>query len=188
MRGVWASTLLCLLFNTTRHTHTLRTPKHESLYRYGRRCGLRAGGQYGAHLDLWGVTVELRALAISLCVDASRRAHYLNCLLNCRQGRLSPRPALPGTCTHVHMYCMRMALPRRYRHSVFGYQLLAMSGPWFESHHQRPDPSSILLSYKSIMLNCGTERHGESGLRSAQSLSVFELATVASQRPQSTQQ
>ena len=38
------------------------------------------------------------------------------------EGRLSPRPALPGTCTHVHMYCMRMAfvrsLPRRYRHSV----------------------------------------------------------------------
>ena len=51
-----AAHMLLLLFNTTRTTsgppstgahaaavqhnaHTLRTPKHEGLYRYGRRCG-----------------------------------------------------------------------------------------------------------------------------------------------------
>jgi hypothetical protein len=89
------------------HNATLRTPKHEGLYRYGRRCGLRAGGKYGAHLDLWGVTVELRAIAISLCVDASRRSLPVPQLLAQLQG--PPRPSQPEagvtgymyTCTHV---------------------------------------------------------------------------------------
>jgi hypothetical protein len=90
----------------------------------------------------------------SLCASTRRDAHYryLNCLLNCRGKAVLARGRRYRV--HVHMYtctvCAWRSLPRRYRHSVLA--MTYVSRPWFESHHQRPDPSgSVLLSYNQYV-------------------------------------
>jgi hypothetical protein len=162
---------LCVLFNTT-----LRTPKHEGLYRYGRRCGLRAGGQYGAHLDLWGVTVELRALAISLCVDASRRSlPGTGTSIACSIAGASKAVLARGRRyrVHVHMYTCTVCAwrftqtlsPQR-----VGYGLMLCLDPGLNPITNDQTP---VVPFCYRIINVTVELNATVRLRSAQSLSIF---------------
>jgi len=90
----------------------------------------------------------------SLCASTRRDAHYryLNCLLNCRGKAVLARGRRYRV--HVHMYTCTVCA-WRFTQTLSPQRVGYVStGPWFESHHQRPDPSgSVLLSYNVKLWN-----------------------------------
>jgi len=117
----------------------------------------------------------------SLCASTRRDAHYryLNCLLNCRGKAVLARGRRYRV--HVHMYtCTVCACGKRKAWRFTQTLSISPQRCWLcldpglnpITNDQTP---VVPFCYRIInMLNCGTERHGESGVHRA---SVFSLAS-----------